>query len=74
MDGNGRTGRMLFTYILLRNKYPPIIIHKKTRKEYLEALRKADKSGLQEFNTDNYLDLVQFCADELIEGYWNLFL
>lgn len=74
MDGNGRTGRMLFNYILLRNKYPPIIIHKKTRKDYLEALRKADKSGLLEADVNNYFELVQFCADELIKGYWNLFL
>ena len=74
MDGNGRVGRMLFIYILIKSKYPPIIIHKKTRKEYFEALRKADKNGLNEVNTENYFDLVQFCADELIEGYWNLFL
>jgi Fic family protein len=74
MDGNGRTGRILFAYILLRNNYPPIIIHKKARKEYLEALRKADKSGLKDVNLENYFDLVQFCADELVEGYWDLFL
>lgn len=40
----------------------------------MEALRKADKSGLLEADVNNYFELVQFCADELIKGYWNLFL
>jgi len=30
MDGNGRTGRMILNYILLKNNYPPLIIHTKT--------------------------------------------
>jgi Fic family protein len=74
MDGNGRTGRMLLNYILLRNNYPPMIIHKKTRKEYLEAMRSADKSGLKSIEVKDYLDLVQFNASELSGSYWEIFL
>jgi Fic family protein len=74
MDGNGRTGRMLLNYILLRNDYPPLIIHKKTRAEYLEVLRKADKSGLNKAERIDYLDLVQFTAQEMLDTYWNIFL
>lgn len=74
MDGNGRTGRMILNYLLLLRDYPPLIIHKKTRKEYLETLRKADESDLTAFEKENYADLVQFNAAEMIETYWNLFL
>lgn len=74
MDGNGRTGRILLNYILLLKDYPPTIIHKKSRKEYLEVLRKADKSGLDRYELEDYMDLVQFNADEMIETYWNIFL
>lgn len=74
MDGNGRTGRMLLNYILLKNNYPLVVIHKKTRSNYLETLRKADKSDLTKATKEDYLSLIQFTADELIETYWNLFL
>jgi len=74
MDGNGRTGRMLLNYILMNKNYPPLIIHKATRKEYLEAMRKADNSELTQSEIRDYLDLVQFNADEMINGYWNIFL
>jgi len=74
MDGNGRTGRMLLNYILLNNNYPPLVVHKKTRAEYLEALKKADKSSLTKFLKEDYFSLVQFIADEMIISYWNIFL
>lgn len=74
MDGNGRTGRMLLNYILIKNLYPPMIVHKKTRKEYLEAMRTADKSKLTESKIEDYKDLIQFNAQEFIDTYWNIFL
>lgn len=74
MDGNGRTGRILLNYILTKNNYPPLVIYKKTRANFLEVLRKADKSDFTKFSKDAYLDLVQFVADETISSYWNLFL
>ena len=74
MDGNGRTGRMLMNYILIQNNYPPLIIHKKIRQEYLHALRTADESSLTKASKEDYLSLVQFVADEMNDSYWNLFL
>jgi Fic family protein len=74
MDGNGRTGRMLLNYLLLRNNFPPIILHKKTRADYLEVLRKADKSAISKVDKENYFPLVQFVANELVSGYWDIFL
>ena len=73
MDGNGRTGRMIMNYILMSNTFPPMIIHKKTRKEYLEAMREADESDLWKID-EKYLDLINYGIDEFIDTYWSLFL
>lgn len=74
MDGNGRTGRMILSYILLINKYPPLIIRKKTKSAYLNALRKADKSDLTKSSIENYSEIVKFNAEEMVDTYWNIFL
>jgi len=42
LDGNGRAGRLLLNLILVRLGYPPAIIYKRQRAEYLRALRRAD--------------------------------
>jgi Fic family protein len=73
MDGNGRTGRMIMNHILISNNLPPIIIHKKTRKEYLESMREADDSDLWKVNK-NYSDLISYGIDEFVDTYWGLFL
>jgi len=72
-DGNGRTGRMLMNYILLRAGHPPSVIYKKTRSDYLSALSTADQINLTVIN-EKYKTLVEYLADETIISYWNLFL
>lgn len=72
-DGNGRTGRMLMNYILMGTGYPPSVIYKKTREDYLDALGSADKVNLTKVDI-RYKTLVQYIADETIVSYWNLFL
>ncbi len=42
LDGNGRTGRLVLNLVLVRLGYPPVIIYKRQRPEYLRALRRAD--------------------------------
>lgn len=42
IDGNGRTGRLLLNLLLVRLGYPPVIILKRERPQYLTALQKAD--------------------------------
>jgi len=74
MDGNGRAGRMLLNHFLMKNGYPPAIIHRKLRSEYLEHLREADKSDLTKATKEDYSPLVLFIADEMSEYYWNIFL
>ncbi len=73
-DGNGRTGRMLLNYILMNSSYPPLIIHNKTRSQYLSALKEADKSGLHESKKEDYFKIIQYIADEMISFYWDFFL
>lgn len=73
-DGNGRVGRMLLNAILLQSGYPPLIIRKKNRAAYLEALGAADKSELTKAEPARYRKLMEFLAMEMIETYWNQFL
>lgn len=43
IDGNGRTGRLLLNLILVRLGYPPVVILKRERPQYLAALQRADR-------------------------------
>jgi hypothetical protein len=47
LDGNGRTGRLVHNLQLIRNGYPPAIIYKSQRAEYLKNLRRADKGDAE---------------------------
>ena len=42
-DGNGRIARLLMNYILMKHDYPMLVIRSKAKKQYLDALGKADK-------------------------------
>lgn len=42
IDGNGRTGRLVLNLILVRLGYPPVVILKEQRQEYLRAMQQAD--------------------------------
>ncbi|MDO8528612.1 MAG: Fic family protein [Nanoarchaeota archaeon] len=42
-DGNGRVGRLLLNFILLKNKYPPINIKLEDRAEYYLSLQEYSK-------------------------------
>jgi len=42
IDGNGRTGRLILNLVLVRLGYPPVIILKTQRDQYLAAMQKAD--------------------------------
>ena len=45
-DGNGRTGRLLINYELIKNNIPPIVIEKEDRVKYFELLRNEDIENL----------------------------
>ncbi len=42
-DGNGRVGRLTLNLLLVRHGYPPAVIRKKRRLQYLRAVRRADQ-------------------------------
>lgn len=44
-DGNGRVGRLLLNYILLKNNYLPINIFLENRKEYYQCLREFSENN-----------------------------
>lgn len=48
-DGNGRTGRLLINYELLKNDLPPVVITKDDRVKYFELLRNQDTEKLAEW-------------------------
>ncbi|MGH9179307.1 MAG: Fic family protein [Acidimicrobiales bacterium] len=43
LAGNGRAGRLLLNLILVRLGYPPAIVYKRQRADYLRSLRRADQ-------------------------------
>ena len=62
-DGNGRIGRLLLNFILLKNKYPIVIIQNKNKRRYYNALRRADAG--------NYLYMVKYLFSEMEnQRYW----
>ena len=48
-DGNGRTGRLLINYELLKNDLPPVVIAKENRVKYFEFLRNNEVNELAEW-------------------------
>ena len=51
-DGNGRTGRLLINYELLKNNLPPVVIEKDDRVKYFEFLKNDDTTALAEWFKD----------------------
>lgn len=75
-DGNGRTGRVLMNYILQKLNYPPLVISRRFRKEYLDSMNKADtsiKKGLTMVD-NNYRKLLDFMFSQYKLSYWDTFL
>lgn len=60
-DGNGRIARLLMNYVLSKNDFPPVIIKTKDKREYLNALNKADTGNRDAF--------VRYIGEQLI---WSL--
>lgn len=76
-DGNGRTGRVLMNHILGLAGYPPTIITKRFRDDYISAMNAADKaitSGLLNINSADYGKLIDFSVLEFKGSYWDIFL
>jgi Fic family protein len=48
-DGNGRTGRIIINYELLKNNLPPCVIPVEERSTYFELIRKQDTQAFSEY-------------------------
>lgn len=55
-DGNGRTGRLISNYILLRMGQPLLVIHKEERQQYISALKQIRTEGTDEHLTAFFID------------------
>ncbi|MFH1649677.1 MAG: Fic family protein [Candidatus Woesearchaeota archaeon] len=75
-DGNGRTGRMLMNLILIKAGYPPFVVHRKDREEYLDVMSRADKAIRKSIIAidSNYEPLLKFMVQQLQQSYWDIFL
>ncbi|MFA6530907.1 MAG: Fic family protein [Candidatus Micrarchaeia archaeon] len=63
-DGNGRTARLVMNWILLKKKYPPVIISVQNKEQYYYAIEAADKKDERPFAV--------FLANQLLEQYSTL--
>jgi len=62
--GNGRTGRLIMNFVLLQNKYIPIIIKAYKKDNYNDAIiswRNGDKNDFYNFIID--------CEEESLKNY-----
>jgi Fic family protein len=60
LDGNGRTGRLVLNLILVRLGFPPAIILKARREQYLKSLDQADRG--------NYTPLATIIAKAVLDN------
>lgn len=45
-DGNGRVGRLLLNFILLKHQFPAVIVQNKNKRRYYTALQRADDGNI----------------------------
>ncbi len=64
IDGNGRAARAITNLELVRAGYPPIIIRKKERDRYIDALGESDEGG----DIRSFLELILERADGALSG------
>ncbi|MFO8016866.1 MAG: Fic family protein [Candidatus Woesearchaeota archaeon] len=64
-DGNGRVGRFLLNYILMRKGYFPVIIRKTSRNRYIRGLEAADR--------EKWTVLMRFALDSYKKTFRNFF-
>lgn len=66
-DGNGRTGRLLSNYILLRLGHPLLTIHIEERQQYINALRLIRTEGTDEHLIDFFISIATRHMEEIIQ-------
>lgn len=64
-DGNGRTSRLLMNLLLMQEGYPPAIIRKEERLEYVNALEKGQTAN----NLHDFYSLIYEAVDRSLDIY-----
>lgn len=64
-DGNGRTSRLLMNLLLMQEGYPPAIIRKEDRLEYVNALEKGQVGN----DTNDFYYLIYEAVDRSLDIY-----
>ena len=65
IDGNGRTGRLLMNFEVMKNGYPPIIIKNEERHKYYDALDVGALTG----DYTEFVKMVTKQAEEMVDLY-----
>ena len=65
VDGNGRTARLLMNLILMMQGYPPAIIRKRDRLNYIAILEKAQTGG----SKDPFVKLISKAVERSLDIY-----
>jgi Fic family protein len=65
VDGNGRLGRLLLNLLLIRAGYPPALIKKEDREDYINAIGSAQLLG----TTARYYEVVYRAVERSLEIY-----
>ena len=65
VDGNGRTARLLMNLLLMQTGYPPAIIRKEDRKQYITSIEKAQLGG----SPADYYALIYEALDRSLDIY-----
>lgn len=71
-DGNGRTGRLLSNYILMRKGHPQLVIYLEERQQYISALKQIRTEGTDEHLTHFFLEAaIRHMEEELSQKQQN---
>ena len=65
IDGNGRTARLLMNLLLMQEGYPPAIIRKEDRRQYIASIEKAQLGG----SLSDYYALMYRAIDRSFDIY-----
>jgi len=60
-DGNGRTARLAMNWVLMRKRFPPVIIDVRNKEEYYRVIEAADAGDQKPF--------CRFLAKQMLEQY-----
>jgi Fic family protein len=68
-DGNGRTARLLMNMILMMRGFPPAIIRKNDRFNYIKSLEKAQLVNGERDSKNDYFKLIAAAVDRSLNIY-----